>query len=348
MSQKEIPVSDDELAALMAELEEATGVPAEAPAPTPAPARVAAPEPEAEPAPEPAADADELEALAALEAGGQPEPEPAVTQTPVVEEDDMDAQLAALEAQLDRAREAEAAAELEAAVASGTAVAEEIAAAASEPAPEPAAEPEPTPRRVVVHADGTKTMPNIGGPASPAAPVNEEDDGMPAPKAKAPALDFYVDVDDFRRTTTVTDTNLDECMIQQSGLRAFYGAQAARAEAQHARLKVRFEVLEAKLFDEHRKLLTATGEKVTEKAVENAVRLDPRYLQGKTRVIEAESIANVNRAMVDSLRDRASMVIQLCADRRDEFKGQARVMAQQQERDELRARAFAAASRAAA
>lgn len=345
MSQKEIPVSDDELAALMAELEEATGVSAEAPAPTPVPSRVATPDPEPEEAPPAEAagpDDEELAALAALEEpAAAPAPEP-VAETPVVEsvasveEDDTDAQLAALEAQLERANQAEA----EKVVAEP----EPLPSPEPEPAPEPT--PEPTPRRVVVNADGTKTMPSFGK-ASPPAPANEEDDGMPAPKAKAPALDFYVDVDDFRRTTTPTETNLDECMIQQSGLRAFYGAQAARAEAQHARLKVRFEVLEAKLYDEHRKQLAAGSEKVTEKAVENAIRLDPRYLQGKTRVIEAESIANVNRAMVDSLRDRASMVIQLCADRRDEFKGQARLMAQQQERDDLRNRALTAARSAA-
>ncbi|WP_180815171.1 hypothetical protein [Ralstonia pickettii] len=345
MSQKEIPVSDDELAALMAELEEATGVSAEAPAPTPVPSRVATPDPEPEEAPPAEAagpDDEELAALAALEEpAAAPAPEP-VAETPVVEsveEDDTDARLAALEAQLERANQAEA----EKVVAEP----EPVPAPEPEPAPAPEPTPEPTPRRVVVNADGTKTMPSFGTASAP-APANEEDDGMPAPKAKAPALDFYVDVDDFRRTTTPTETNLDECMIQQSGLRAFYGAQAARAEAQHARLKVRFEVLEAKLYDEHRKLLAAGSEKVTEKAVENAVRLDPRYLQGKTRVIEAESIANVNRAMVDSLRDRASMVIQLCADRRDEFKGQARIMAQQQERDELRNRALAAAARSAA
>lgn len=344
MSNKEIPVSDDELADLMAELEEATGVSAAAPAPTPATSRVA----EREPEPAPVAEAvtepdDELAALEALEAAEPPAPaaEPAPAPAPVpapepvaeavVEEDDTDAQLAALEAQLERANQADA----------------EKAAAQAEPVAEP--EAAPTPRRVTVHEDDTKSSPAFSTPASaPPAPADEEDDGLPAPKAKAPALDFYVDVDDFRRTTTVTENNLDECMIQQSGLRAFYGAQAARAEAQHARLKVRFEVLEAKLFDEHRKLLVATGEKVTEKAVENAVRLDPRYLQGKTRVIEAESISNVNRAMVDSLRDRASMVIQLCADRRDEFKGQARVMQQQQERDDLRNRALAAGQRAAA
>ena len=42
------------------------------------------------------------------------------------------------------------------------------------------------------------------------------------------------------------------------------------------------------------------------------------------------------------------MVIQLGADRRDEFKGAARVLAEQQERDSLRDRALAAGHRRAA
>lgn len=165
---------------------------------------------------------------------------------------------------------------------------------------------------------------------------------VPQTSERAAKLSFYVDVNQFNRDTKLTEATLDAAMMEQSGLRAFYGSQAAQAEAQHSRLKVRFEVLEAKLYDEHRKALAAGGEKVTEKMVENAVKLDPRWIKGKNTVIEAETIASINKSLVISLADRRDMMIQLGADRREEFKGGVRILAEQNERDSLAARAAAA------
>ena len=159
----------------------------------------------------------------------------------------------------------------------------------------------------------------------------------------ATGLQYYVDVDQFRTDTRVSDVDLDRCMIEQSGLRAYYGAQAANAEAQYSRLKMKFEVIEAKLYNEHRTALASSGEKVTEKLIENAVKTDPRWFKAKNRVIEAETISDINRALVDSLRDRKDMLVQLGADRREEGKGQVRILTEQASRDNLAARALAAA-----
>lgn len=155
-------------------------------------------------------------------------------------------------------------------------------------------------------------------------------------------LQHYIDVDQFRTDTRVSEANLDQCMIEQNGLRAWYGAVAARAEAQAARVKAKFEVVEATLYDHHRKELAKSGEKTTEKMVENAVKLDPRWLKAKNMVIEAETIATINKGLVESIKDRRDMIIQLGADRRDEYKGAARVLAEQGQRDELRDRAMRA------
>jgi hypothetical protein len=165
---------------------------------------------------------------------------------------------------------------------------------------------------------------------------------IPATTKKKASLEYYVDAEAFREETRVTEINLDKCMIEQSGLRAYYGAMAARAEAQYDRLKIRFEVLEARLYNDVRKELATSGEKTTEKAIENAVKLDPRWLTGKNAVIEAGTIADINKQLVISLSDRRDMIIQLGADRRDEYKGAARVMMEQKERSDLNERALAA------
>lgn len=189
----------------------------------------------------------------------------------------------------------------------------------------------------VAHSDVALTEPS----ATRAAP-SERVERRPSESSGAAGLQHYVDVDQFRSDTRVTEATLDSCMIEQSGLRAYYGAVAARAEAQAARVKAKFEVAEATLYDHHRKALALTGEKTTEKMVENAVKLDPRWIKAKNMLIEADTIAAINKGLVESLKDRRDMIIQLGADRRDEYKGAARVLAEQSEREELRDRAMRA------
>lgn len=224
----------------------------------------------------------------------------------------------------------------------------------AEPEPEPVDEPEPVkapaPKKPKVVEPEPEPAAEVAEPVAerrvlPGADVEIEvsrDVPETSEKAAGQKLNFYVDVQSFNRDTKLTEATLDAAMMEQSGLRAFYGSQAAQAEAQHARLKVRFEVLEAKLYDEHRKLLAAGTEKVTEKMVENAVKLDPRWLKGKNTVIEADTIASINKSLVISLADRKDMMVQLGADRREEFKGGVRMLAAQDERESIAERAKAA------
>jgi hypothetical protein len=213
-----------------------------------------------------------------------------------------------------------------------------------EKAPEPEPEPEPEPTPVVREPDPEPALrvAKVEVPKEVKAELVEEPPVREVESAAGAKLNFYVDVNQFNRDTKLTEATLDAAMMEQAGLRAYYGSQAANAEAQHARLKTRFDVLEAKLYDEHRKGLAASGEKTTEKMVENAVKLDPRWLKGKNAVIEAETIASINKSLVISLADRRDMMIQLGADRREEFKGATRILESQTERESLAARAKAA------
>lgn len=128
---------------------------------------------------------------------------------------------------------------------------------------------------------------------------------------EAGTLQYYVDVDQFRADTTITEATLGQCMVDQSSLRAQYGVQAAHAEAQAHRVKVKFEVLEATLYDHYRKHLIDAGEKITEKMLETVVRIDPRWIRAKNRVIDGEAIAATNKSLVASLSDRNDMLVRL-------------------------------------
>jgi hypothetical protein len=354
MATTEIPVSDDELDSLMLELEEATGVPAAAPVPKTTPVVASAPSADEleglddlDEAP-PAATTDPVlsdEDVIVLEDDGTTVVMPAPTPTPLVvaeaAEPNVDDELAALEAEIESGTVAPpATAPWEETTAAITAIetAKETAKARIEP-PKNAFETDPL---VNLSEPETKSV----AAAAPAPKVSmEEEEAAAVARAKkaAAALDYYIDVDKFKADMQVTENNLDDCMMQQASLRAFYGARAARAEAQASSIKTRFEVREAKIYDEHRKALVASGEKATEKAVENMVKIDPRWIAGKQLVIEAESIAAVAKSCVFALSDRKDMIVQLGADRREDSKGQIRTMIREHERNDLRERAMAAA-----
>lgn len=312
-------LNDDELEALMAELEaqnaeiaaantavaEATPVATEAPAVEDEPVAEAEAE---EPPVEEAAPVEAVQVEAATDQG--------------IDEDD----LAALQAEL----EAEQA---EAATVPAAVVAETLPAAA--------AAVEALTKNGTAIDEQEAYIPLEDKTVTVTMPPREEP-RRPTEATGPGSLQHYIDVDQFRTDTRVSEANLDQCMIEQNGLRAWYGAVAARAEAQAARVKAKFEVVEATLYDHHRKELAKSGEKTTEKMVENAVKLDPRWLKAKNMVIEAETIATINKGLVESIKDRRDMIIQLGADRRDEYKGAARVLAEQGQRDELRDRAMRA------
>jgi hypothetical protein len=226
---------------------------------------------------------------------------------------------------------------------------EPVAVAEPEPEPElePAeTEPEPEPEPVKAKAVRTPKPDPVAAPAPAAADFTDVADAVElsedVPQTAQAKLQYFVDVNQFNRDTKLTEATLDGAMMEQASLRAYYGTLAANAEAQHARLKVRFDVLEAKLYDEIRKSLAAGGEKVTEKMVENGVKLDPRWLKAKNAVIEADTIAAINKGLVASLGDRRDMMIQMGADRREGYKGAMRVMEAKNEAENLGARAKAA------
>lgn len=332
-------ITDDELENLMAELEaqNAEIAAAQSAAAVPAPAAVVEDEPAAETPPEEPA----VEEAAAVEAS-----EAETVPNPVAEEDE----LAALEAELEAEQAAPVSvpapavaeslppAAVEALTKNGTAIDQEAY------IPLEGKTITVTTGKGAALSDAALTEPSAthAAPSEPPEPPVREEPRRPTEATGPGNLQHYVDVDRFRDDTRVTEVNLDQCMIEQSGLRAYYGAQAARAEAQAARVKAKFEVVEATLYDHHRKELAKMGEKTTEKMVENAVKIDPRWIKAKNMVIEAETIATINKSLVESLKDRRDMIIQLGADRRDEYKGAARVLAEQGQRDELRDRAVRA------
>ena len=138
-------------------------------------------------------------------------------------------------------------------------------------------------------------------------------------------LKYDVTEKEITLDTNISQTKIDECVCRQAGLRAYWGIRQANAEAQLAFIKRKFETIEAQLYAKYRKAQVEAGEKATEKSIENAVRQDNVWKAMKDVVIEANRIADLNRAAVNAINDRRDMLIQLGADRRDERKGTMRI-----------------------
>lgn len=189
--------------------------------------------------------------------------------------------------------------------------AEPVAEVVREKIPEP--EPEPTPT-VVAEPRKLNITPK------PAESKPRSDKAI----TETAELKFKPDVVAFQRETKVTAATLDACMYDQASLMAYYTAQHAQAEAQLARVKQKFNTLEAGLYDAYRKYFVKEGEKVTEKAIENAVRLDTKWAAAHLLLIEAQTYADMHKGFVTSLHDRRAMIMQIGADRREEMKGQVR------------------------
>lgn len=358
----EIAVADPELEELMAALEAETGVKV---AVSPAPAAkvvsaVATP-----------ALSEEEEMLLALEADLEPEPEPAkadpvvlttevAVESPVtgaigvVSGEEADALLAALETDTAVSPDDELAA-LEAEL-NGTPTTAAITTETTVRAVQPVEEVRGLsfiPGEVLVDPETEIEEPGIMA-AGALADAGLIKDGKPVfdPKAAFAVEDplaggqYYTDPVKFRVETSISDVDLDRCMIEQNGLRSFYGTNAARAEAQANRLKVKFEVIEAKIYEEQRRLAAEDGEKITEKMLENRVKSTELWLKAKLMVIDAQGVSDINRALVESLKDRKDMLVQLGADRRGEMQGATRVMASNAAAQSERDRATEAAQRA--
>lgn len=135
-----------------------------------------------------------------------------------------------------------------------------------------------------------------------------------------------LDVTQFIKDTRIDPVDLDDAFIKQSSIRAYWGAIAAEAEAKAVRAKMARDSKEALVSKKYRDDAAVTGAKLTEKALDSMVKLDPEYIKACHEFVDADLQANIARSFVASLADRKDMLVQIGADRRDETKGQMRMM----------------------
>lgn len=139
------------------------------------------------------------------------------------------------------------------------------------------------------------------------------------------SLTPFVSASQLAKDTSFDLASINDAYLTQAGLYAYYAEQAMNAQKQADRVKLSLEVLEAKLDRKFRDAAVADGKKITEKQIENQIRLTTDWVRASARYSEARAIAVLAREALEALKQRRDMLIQAGKAQLEERKGELRV-----------------------
>lgn len=134
------------------------------------------------------------------------------------------------------------------------------------------------------------------------------------------AIKTFIDVDKATADVTMLESNLSEEFVNQPGLFFYYASMFAKAERQHSDMKLRLEMTEAQAATKVRADMTTAGEKITEGAVKEKVRLEPIVARTEMALNEAKEVESTIKGLVEAFRHKKDMLIIRGNVSRDEFK----------------------------
>jgi t-SNARE complex subunit (syntaxin) len=146
-------------------------------------------------------------------------------------------------------------------------------------------------------------------------------------KVDGVTIDRFVDGEKMAEDTNLHDTDLNDAFLNQAGLAAFYNTMAARAEHQAQQMKLRRDVYIAEVSQKFRTQFEDAKPKLTEASLEEKISLEPRVRAWRKVCLECDLIVGELKAVVQAIKDRRDMVIQLGANSREEMKGTLRMTA---------------------
>ena len=177
--------------------------------------------------------------------------------------------------------------------------------------------------------------------SSVAAPIAQAAQAVPTQAAQTNVAQFvksvspiqvFITAESLKRDVHIDIENLDTVCVEHASLFVHYANIKAKARAQFEKMKAAFDILESRMYAEKRVLLMADAtKKTTEAQVDAAVKSDPRWWGGKNRVIEAQGVYDLSANAASAFEQRRDMIIQIGSDRRNERKGEIRIV--QQNRD---------------
>lgn len=154
-----------------------------------------------------------------------------------------------------------------------------------------------------------------------AAHMEEVETEKTKPRSKK-SVKTFIDPVKLKHDIAINPVDVSDGFLNQASLFAHYGMQAARAAEQMDNTKLILETKEALLNNHHREALTATGAKITEAMITNAVKADKAYIAARRMQNEAKGVLEMNKVAAEAFKQRRDMLIQVGADAREERKGE--------------------------
>lgn len=116
----------------------------------------------------------------------------------------------------------------------------------------------------------------------------------------------------------ITPEDIDNDIIRQPGLYAYYAAQLATAKRTLSKMTLDLDVYEAAVNKRNRDVCLAKGEKPTEKMLETLLRLDAPWLRRSEAKIDAEATVNQLESVVRAFAQKKDMLITYASNLRAE------------------------------
>lgn len=118
----------------------------------------------------------------------------------------------------------------------------------------------------------------------------------------------------------INNNDLSNEMVRQPALYVYYANLYSAKMKETANLKSRLDYLQGQIHQELKNEELA-GTKLTDKDKEKRLKSDSRYLAAKSAVDTAEIEEEYYRNLLDALKQKKDMLIQLALRQRDEMKG---------------------------
>ena len=114
--------------------------------------------------------------------------------------------------------------------------------------------------------------------------------------------------------------NLDKAYIDQASLFCYYAEQSRLASKKMDNFKLRIDTVEAELDKEARDEAATSGTKTTEKAIEQGISRNEKYVKCVMAYNDAKATHQLLRDILESFKQRKDMLIQIGMNRREELK----------------------------
>lgn len=111
--------------------------------------------------------------------------------------------------------------------------------------------------------------------------------------------------------------NLDKAYIEQASLYAYYAEQSRLASKKMDNFKLRIATVEAELDRDTRNEAAVSGKKITEKAIEQGINSNEKYIKSVMAYNDAKATHQLLRDILESFKQRSTMLVQLGSNQRE-------------------------------